>query len=203
MPADPRPHPWRPFQAAALALPLTCGFLLASAGPEEGLRAVIRFTARSSLALFLLAYTASALARLRAGGPLAWPRRHRRQLGLAFALSHGLHLVAIVALARLYPETFRAASRGSPVPGAVAYAFILAMAATSFDRTAGWIGPRAWRLLHGLGAFYVWVSFAIAFAKRAPGAPLYWVPVGLLAAAMGLRLAGRRGAAPASARGAA
>ena len=35
---------------------------------------------------------------------------------------------------------------GTLVSGGIAYAFIVAMAATSFDRTAAWVGPAAWRM---------------------------------------------------------
>ena len=34
----------------------------------------------------------------------------------------------------------------------IGYAFIIAMAATSFDRSAAAIGPRAWRILQYFGA---------------------------------------------------
>jgi sulfoxide reductase heme-binding subunit YedZ len=33
------------------------------------------------------------------------------------------------------------------------------MTATSFDRTAAWIGPKAWRVLHTVGAYYIALSF--------------------------------------------
>jgi hypothetical protein len=175
-------------------------------GSEAGIRMVIRATARTSLALFLLAYTASALTRLGGRRLLAWPLRNQRPLFLAFAVSHAIHLAAIAAFARLHPESFRAAALASPVGGAVAYAFIAAMAATSFDRTAAWLGPRARGALHFTGGLWIWVSFLVAFARRAPVSPGYWFPVGLLAAAMALRLAGylieRRGRAHGSPAGA-
>jgi methionine sulfoxide reductase heme-binding subunit len=43
--------------------------------------------------------------------------------------------------------------------GGLAYGFIAAMTATSFDRTAAWIGPKAWRALHTIGAYYIAISF--------------------------------------------
>ena len=47
------------------------------------------------------------------------------------------------------------------------------MTATSFDRTAAAIGPRAFRLLHLSGGYYLLIQFMIAFGKRIPEMPLY------------------------------
>ena len=49
-----------------------------------------------------------------------------------------------------------------------AYLFLAAMTATSFDRTAAWLGARKWRLLHLVGGWYIWISFAVAIGKRLP-----------------------------------
>ncbi len=70
-----------------------------------------------------------------------------------------------------------------------AYLFIVAMAATSFDRSAVWLGPRNWRLLHLLGGWYIWISFAVAVGKRVPLDSFYWpMAARLLAAAAAVRL---------------
>jgi hypothetical protein len=47
------------------------------------------------------------------------------------------------------------------------------MTATSFDRTASAIGPRAWRMLHLAGGYYLLVQFSVSFGKRIPDMPLY------------------------------
>lgn len=160
-----------------------------AADDSDGLRGVIRLTARSSLTLFLMTFAASALAQLAPSEPARWLRRNRRQLGLAFALSHGIHLVAIVLLARRDPLLFwHLTDIGNIVSGGLAYLFIAAMAATSFDRSAAWIGARAWRLLHWTGAHYIWISFVVANGKRIPASGWYLVPVALLGIALALRL---------------
>jgi hypothetical protein len=65
---------------------------------------------------------------------------------------------------------------------------IIAMAATSFDRTARAIGPRAWRILHTSGVYYLWFQFMASFGMRIPGMPKYaWFLVPLLAV-MALRI---------------
>ena len=57
--------------------------------------------------------------------------------------------------------------------GGIGYAFIIAMAATSFDRSAAAIGPRAWRILHLTGGYYLLFQFMVSFGKRIPDMPLY------------------------------
>lgn len=110
----------------------------------EGVRMAIRFTARSSLTLFCLAFSASALARLWPNGWTRWQRRNRRYLGLSFAASHAIHAAAIIAFANMDPAGFAAAtSPASYIFGGIGYAVIMAMSATSFDRIAALIGPRA------------------------------------------------------------
>lgn len=147
--------------------------------------------------LFSAAFTAAALHRLWPGPFTRWQRRNRRYLGLAFAASHATHAVAIVTLAVLQPAAFHEHTREmNPIPGLIAYAFVLAMAATSFDRTAAWLGRRAWQVLHTVGSLYIWGAFLNAFLVRARHAPGYWLPVALAVVAMALRVvawARRRG----------
>jgi DMSO/TMAO reductase YedYZ heme-binding membrane subunit len=170
---------------------------LAAAGSgnfeSEGARAAIRATARTSLVLFCLAYAAAALVRFWPNAFTQWVRRNRRQIGVSFAVSHGVHALAIASLSVLAPEEFKNEVRLSMlIPGGIGYLFIAAMAATSFDRTAAAIGPRAWRWLHGFGAFYIWVGFMNAFGSRAPARPHYWAFVAILVAVMALRLLAMR-----------
>jgi sulfoxide reductase heme-binding subunit YedZ len=150
---------------------------------------VIRFTARSSLVLFCLAFSAAALAQLYPTSWTRWLRRNRRALGVTFAASHGLHAIAIGAFAAMDPAGFAASTNlASYVFGGIGYAFIIAMTATSFDRTAAAIGPRAWRMLHLAGGYYLWLQFMVSFGKRLPGMPLYSLFLIPLLAVLALRL---------------
>jgi len=169
-------------------------------GSIEGVRLVVRITARTSLLLFGLAFTASAMIRLWPGTFTRWQRANRRQLGVSFAVSHLVHAAALIALASLDRALFM--SLTTPVSitsGGLAYVFIIAMAATSFDRTAAMIGPRAWRLLHTAGAWYIWISFAVAYGKRVPLSAFYWpffaVVIALLVARLMARYMPRRATA--------
>lgn len=166
---------WRLFAVLALTL---IGLSVWIAGMRQfevdGVRMVIRFTARTSLLLFGLAFSAGALARLRPNAWTRWQRRNRRALGVSFAASHAIHAVAIVCFAAMSPPLFReATSAASFIFGGVGYAFIIAMTATSFDRGADAIGPRAWRILHLSGGYYLLLQFMVSFGKRIPDMPLY------------------------------
>jgi len=155
----------------------------------EGVRMVIRFTARSSLLLFCLAFSAAALARLWPNAWTRWQRRNRRYLGLSFAVSHAIHAIAIVAFARMDPAGFaEATSPTSYIFGGIGYAMIIAMSATSFDRTAALIGPRAFRALHLMGGYYLWFQFMVSFGKRVPAMPPYAAFLLPLLVVMALRL---------------
>ena len=166
---------WRLFAALTVTL---FGLSIWIAGMRQfevdGVRMVIRFTARTSLLLFCLAFGAAALARLWPNTGTRWLRRNRRYVGVSFTASHGIHAVAIAGFAAMDPAGFAAATNlVSHVFGGIGYAFIIAMTATSFDRTAAAIGPRGWRMLHLTGGYYLLVQFMVSFGKRIPEMPLY------------------------------
>jgi sulfoxide reductase heme-binding subunit YedZ len=155
----------------------------------EGVRMVIRFTARTSLLFFCLAFGAAALARLWPNAWTHWQRRNRRALGVTFAASHGIHAVAIAAFAAMDPAGYAAAtSIASYIFGGVGYAFIVAMTATSFDRTADALGAPAWRRLHLVGGYYLLFQFMVSFGKRIPDMPLYALFLIPLVAVFALRM---------------
>ncbi len=175
------------------ALGLAGGSALALAGAPtetEALRLIIRGTARSSLILFLLAFIAGPWHSL-------WPSRAssallslRRWSGLSFALSHGVHAVALVTLATHDPALFWSLTNPvNVVTGGIAYGFIVLMAATSFDAARRWT---VWPGLHRIGLWYLWISFVVAFGKRVPANPTYSIALVLLLLALGLRMAAYR-----------
>jgi methionine sulfoxide reductase heme-binding subunit len=154
---------------SALALVAMVLGILAAQGPgEDGVRGVIRATARTSLVLFLLAYIASSLRRSWRAPATAWLLRNRRQAGVSFAVSHGLHGAAIGALWDGWPEVYAAnVSPGAVYGGLVGYAFIAAMAATSSDRAVAWLGPAHWRRLHRVGIHVLWAIFFLTYVPMA------------------------------------
>jgi sulfoxide reductase heme-binding subunit YedZ len=181
---------WRMFAALTLVL-IALSVWIAGMQQFEvnGVRMVIRFTARTSLMFFCLAFSAAALVQLRPNAWTRWQRRNRRYLGVTFAASHAIHGIAIACFAVMAPADYMAAtSAASYIFGGIGYGFIIAMAATSFDRTAAAIGARAWRILHVTGGYYLWFQFMVSFGKRIPGMPLYALFLIPLLAVMTLRL---------------
>jgi sulfoxide reductase heme-binding subunit YedZ len=175
---------WYLFGALALVMTALALWLASMRGFEvDGVRMVVRYTARSSLVLFCLAFSAAALDRLWPNPFTHWQFRNRRMLGLSFAFSHFIHAIAITAFAVMAPALFgQATSLASFVFGGIGYGFIVAMVATSFDRTAQAVGARAWRILHTTGAYYLWFQFMVSFGMRIPGMPNYaWFLLPLVA----------------------
>jgi hypothetical protein len=177
---------------ATVAIVAMVGAILALAGTgEHGVRMVIRATARSSVVLFVAAYVARPLRRVWRTPTSAWLLANRRQLGVSFAVSHAAHLLALVALfdwsvRRLVTES----DAVTVVFGGIAYVFIALMAATSFDRTAAWLGPRRWKLLHGVGVHWIFAIFLLNFVGSAFVSAWYWPFAALVLAALALRIAG-------------
>jgi hypothetical protein len=132
----------------------------------------VRWTARASLVIFSLAFASWGLS------PTAWPARRRSGLLRTLALSHGVHLAAVAALARQ--------TRGASVAdntlvttlgGMLAYAVIFWGAWRPASAFVRW------------GAFWVWTVFLISYLPRAIEAPAAFGPaVALLAAALLVRL---------------
>jgi methionine sulfoxide reductase heme-binding subunit len=181
---------WRLFLVLTLILAALCIAVAAVRQFDvDGVRMVVRFTARTSLLFFCLAFSAAALARLWPNAWTRWQRRNRRYLGVTFAASHALHAGALIAFAKMDPAGFAGATNlASYVFGGIGYAVIIAMTATSFDSTAAAIGPRAWRILHLAGGYYLWLQFMVSFGKRVPDMPLYSLFLIPLLAVIAVRL---------------
>jgi methionine sulfoxide reductase heme-binding subunit len=185
---------WRLYWVLTLALGLMTAACLGAAGTgPDGIRLVIRATARTSLFLFLIAFAAGALAQLWPGPLTRWMRTNRRQFGLGFATSHFAHAVVIIALATTAPAIFWSlTNRVSIVTGGIAYVFIGLLAVTSFNATATMLGPTAWRRLHGWGVWVIAVSFIFTNAKRIPVSGWYAVPTAIVIGVVILRFIANR-----------
>ena len=111
-----------------------------------------------------------------------------------------MHLLALIVLGLAFPTPFvDDLNAVTLVGGGLAYAFVLAMAATSNDASVRRLGARRWRALHAVGGWYVWLIFTQSYAPRAAADPAYAPFAALLVGVAGLRLARwqrvRRGAA--------
>ena len=188
---------------AALALGAMTALLLGIYGTDEaGIRVMIRATARTSVVLFTAVFTASSAVHLWPRPLTKWMLRNRRYLGLSFAVSHTVHLLFIIYAAAVVG--FLQVNSVALIGGGLAYVFIAAMAATSFDGAVTWLGRRHWQRLHTVGTYYIWLIFLQTYLPRML-AGIAYVPVtlllvgGLMVRLLAHRRAARRPASAASA----
>jgi DMSO/TMAO reductase YedYZ heme-binding membrane subunit len=159
---------------------IVCVVLLALAGADEtNTRFLARLTAHLAMIVLLLVFVARPLHQLLGK---SWSRallQQRPLLGVTFAGVHTGHLLVLVYHARLATD-FDLSITGN-ILGALTYALIYAMFLTTFSKPKRYIGPRAWRLLHRTGLY--WIS-AVFLSTLLPDSPdnLDKVSAGLLAA---------------------
>ncbi len=185
---------WRVFWVATILLCAMTGMFLATEGVDtDGYRLVIRATARTSLIFFLAAFIASTMVRLAPSPFSSWLKRNRRYLGLSFAMSHFIHLCAILALATFDPATFATLStKASIIAGSTGYIAIALLTATSFDRMVSWLGVGLWQKIHTAGSWFIWVSFVFTNGKRIPVSLWYALPVAILFVALAAKIYAKR-----------
>jgi DMSO/TMAO reductase YedYZ heme-binding membrane subunit len=152
--------------------------LVATGWTEAGLRLIIRATARTSLVLFLAAFLASTLRRRWPSGTTTWLLQNRRYVGLAFATSHLLHLLAILGLREVSPQSFAEVPVATIVVGGGGFVVVALLAATSSDAAVRRLGVRAWTRLHRFGLYYLWAVFTITYLRTS--LPLTALLVGAL-----------------------
>jgi methionine sulfoxide reductase heme-binding subunit len=177
---------WQIVQSSTLIIAtIFAAILLAKGMSEDSFRLLIRFTARSSCILFFLAFTASAIQKLKPSQASRWLLQNRRYLGLSMAISHGFHAIAIAGVAILTSENMVRDN----FTANLGYVFILLMTITSFKRPAAILGRHNWKILHTLGMYYLWLSFTVAFAEKLGESWLFYAPwVAILIFALILRL---------------
>jgi hypothetical protein len=147
----------------ALALLAMSALVLAAAGTgEDGVRMLIRATARSSAFLFLIAFLARPARQLWRNDATAFALRNRRYFGVSMAVSHLIHGLAIIWLLTVFPSAYEV-NATTLVGGGLGFVFIALMAATSSDAAVASLGRARWQALHRTGAWYIWLIFAFTF----------------------------------------
>lgn len=177
----------------ALALIVFDGLLLAVVGTDEqGVRVLVRATARIAAAIFIGVFAASSLQRLWRTPLSRWLLANRRYLGVSFAVAFGLHLLSLLLLGALHPNPFLGDLEvPTLVGGGIASALIAAMAFTSSNRAQARLGRR-WRQLHLAGSYTAWAIFVQSYAGRVLDGWLEALLFTLLLGALALRIAVRR-----------
>ncbi len=173
-----------------LALALAAAACWSSGFTQAGTGAFIRLTAGSSLVLFALAWSASSLHRLLPDGRWRPVMQARRQLGIAFAISHSYHLLGIVVLFHFVWGDW---SEFEVFPGPLIYAAIYAMAFTSNDASVRALGKH-WKRLHTVGGYLIWVAFTVSYVGNAvqTGRPQHYLFAAVCVALLLLRVAAWR-----------
>lgn len=129
----------------------------------EILQAVTRFTARISLLMFAMVFTASALHKLLRKSWTAEFLKNWRPYALSFAYAHTIHLFAIFLL---YRQTSEKAPLVTMVFGGLAYLLIYVMAFTTNEKAVKKMGFRNWKALHRVALFYIWFIFFMTYIRR-------------------------------------
>lgn len=174
----------------ALALTaMTIGLVLGYGFTAEGAHAVVRWTARTSLVLFTLAYVARPLTQLRPTRTARDILSYRKWIGLGFATSHGFHLAGIIAIMWPAPGAFIRAQSPTTLVAVVTFLLLGAMAITSNERIRKAMQPKTWKRLHRTGMHFAWVSFTATYAAAIAASPVYAVPAAVLFVVAGVRAA--------------
>jgi methionine sulfoxide reductase heme-binding subunit len=145
---------------------------------------MVRGTARVGVPLVLIIYTASATYKLWPNAVTSSIYKNRRSWGLAFALTHSVHLFAIT-------HYLNQPGMIDPGPlGIIGYSFIYLMAFSSNTGSIKRLGLW-WKRIHTMGVNIIWVYYMVAYTQMLfePELRLVGITViPLLLAALGIRL---------------
>jgi hypothetical protein len=143
--------------AFGIALAVAALMLVLYGTDTKGIRFALEWTARWSFLLFWLAYAGNAVAVLFAAGALAG---RGRELGLAFAAAHLVHIGLVVWLWRIVARPV--------LPPGLLWFFALGLfwtyllAGLSFGGARA-LRPAAWRWIRLLGMNYILIAFGRDF----------------------------------------
>ncbi len=122
-----------------------------------------RYTARLSFPFFFFAFIAGPLYELSQSRAALFIRRNRRNFGVSFAVSHLIHLVAIILYfinLQTIPDMV------TLILGGGAYLAMLAMLFTSTDAALRKLGKVKWGRLHKFGIYYLAIGFTNSYTGR-------------------------------------
>ena len=175
---------------AALALAVMCtALVIGYGGGAAAAHAVVRWTARTSLVFFTLAYVSRPLVQLRPTRTARDILAYRKWLGLCFATSHGFHLAGIIAIAWPDPGAFIRAQDPTIIIAVMTFVLLGAMSVTSIERIKKQMSPVTWKRLHRTGMHFAWVAFTGTYATAVAASPVYLIPTTVLLVIAGIRAA--------------
>lgn len=133
---------------------------------EQSNRLIIQVTAKISFTLFALAFAASGIHLFFKKSITFWLLMNRKYLGIAFAIMHWIHLLALLALQYFFHPVFQKAATTSLMAGSLAYLFLTLMLLTSFPAFAKYISRKHWKQLHTIGGYWILFIFTTSYVRR-------------------------------------
>ena len=158
---------------------------------EEGIRRVLRASARLGFVLFLPVFVSSSLVTLSPGRFSRWLVSRRRALGLSCAMAQLTAGAAILAFHARHPKHFMEVTYPlQRIGGLSGFLALGLMGATSFEPAKRWLGPERWRRLHRVSLYTLALNYLVSYGRRSVvnRDPFYMPFLGLLLLAMGLRM---------------
>ena len=122
-----------------------------------------RYSARISFFFFTVSFLASSIHYFLSNSLTNFIINNRRHIGLSFALSHIIHLVALTSF---FVTTNQNPDIDTVLGGGLAYLAMYIMAFTSNDNAVRKIGFKRWKLIHKVGANYIAFIFAFTYLGR-------------------------------------
>lgn len=174
---------WGTVAIATILMLVASGLILYPGMTLENLLTALRFSSFTTALPFLLLFVLQPLARTRAD-LREWLQHHHRNLWWILTISHLIHLYQIVLFYQL----------GKSCPWViwlitsplwiimVTFSLIELRKPQLFDQIYQASAPRAITLLHGIGIWYIWVVFTLAFGLGAIAhhIPFYNLPAFVL-----------------------
>lgn len=124
---------------------------------DRGTVLALRVTSRWSFALFWMAYTGAAVAKL-VGPRLEWLGRSGRELGLAFASAQLVHLALVLWLYRIATGPV-----GAMIFFWIGIGCVYGLALFSLPRFRNALAPHIWRISRTIAIEYIALVFAYDF----------------------------------------
>jgi methionine sulfoxide reductase heme-binding subunit len=157
---------------------------------EAAIRLALRVTARTTFFFFICAFSGNALRDLFPGRLSLWLATKRDAFLLAMAVSHTVHLAAIIALFQLLGSSRLKLT--TVLGGGLVYLLIYALAISAIMRLRG-LEARSFLGSPRFGAvalYLIWLIFALAFVPRiVSGWPVYSLFSVVALAALFIRIA--------------
>jgi sulfoxide reductase heme-binding subunit YedZ len=183
---------WCLFWLIALAISaVTClGLPQVDFHSARGTAPIIVQSVCYALPLFLLAFTASSLARLWPSPASRWLVRNRRYIGLSFSFGMTWHFSFVSYSIFSFGLDASGLTMSGLVLDLVAFIFLLLMTLTSFKWSSRHLTAANWRRLHKAGVYAIWfvaTHIYLSGLRHAPDAE-HVVASSLLVAAWLLRV---------------